>query len=106
MSALIGWHPLHEAAQQRMMRDVVAIPAHVVFDCFSVLTRLPAPHRLEASVAADAVGGLQRPLLELPATEVLALIAAMVHGSVFGGATYDGALGEQSHGSGPSSAPG
>ena len=55
--ALIPWHEHHPAALA-VARSVQGIPAHVLFETYSVLTRLPAPHRLAARAAAELIARL------------------------------------------------
>jgi predicted nucleic acid-binding protein len=58
VAAFCSWHEHHdgaaravEALLRRPSRVVVA--AHVLFETYSVLTRLPPPHRLSASATAS-----------------------------------------------------
>ncbi|MGV1007695.1 MAG: PIN domain-containing protein [Dermatophilaceae bacterium] len=44
VAAFLSWHEQHEQARQALLRDVTAVPAHVLAEAFNVLTRLPAPH--------------------------------------------------------------
>lgn len=85
-----GWHPLHEAARAALGRDP-SIVTHAAFETYSVLTRLPEPHRVEPAVVRDWLElefgnrwlGLSAPALRLALTRLTDL-------EVFGGATYDG----------------
>lgn len=49
--ALLGWHEHHDACRQAARGT--AIPAHALLESYSVMTRLPSPHRLAAAVAAE-----------------------------------------------------
>jgi toxin FitB len=95
--ALVAWHPEHAAARRALADVVTAIPAHVLLESFSVLTRLPAPHRIAASDAAavldamvDAAG--LAPIV-LPAEEHRRLVSTLAAHGVRGGAVYDGLVG-------------
>jgi toxin FitB len=70
---------------------VSALPAHVVLEAYSVLTRLPGgaavPAGAAASVLARRFGGEQLSLAEPRRAEVLRTLA---EAGVFGGAAYDG----------------
>jgi hypothetical protein len=52
IAALAQWHPAHEAARRTVVARMQALPAQRVLECYSVLTRLPSPHR----VTYDVVG--------------------------------------------------
>ncbi|MGH2821880.1 MAG: PIN domain-containing protein [Thermoleophilaceae bacterium] len=55
VAALAAWHDDHEASA-RALEDVVAIPAHVMVETYSVLTRLPAGLAVPAAAAARVLG--------------------------------------------------
>jgi predicted nucleic acid-binding protein len=86
--ALVSWHPDH-ARLRTILSQVAAVPAHVLLETFSVLTRLPAPHRVAAGAAAEVVSSLPLPAVALPGSEHHALIAALGPAGIRGGATYD-----------------
>ena len=52
--ALLSWHPAHEECRAAVV-EVAVLPSHVFLETYSVLTRLPAPHRVAARDAAAAV---------------------------------------------------
>lgn len=89
--ALAVWHPEHQRARAAL-RDVTAVPAHVLLECYSVLTRLPQPHRIAPDVAATAVAGLSWPTLALPGEQLAALLRKLADHHIAGGATYDGVV--------------
>lgn len=49
--ALAAWHVAHERC--RPVAAGATIPAHALLETYSVLTRLPAPHRLKREVVAE-----------------------------------------------------
>jgi predicted nucleic acid-binding protein len=51
VAALASWHADHEAA--RLAAANAAIPAHARLETYSVLTRLPPPHRVSAELASE-----------------------------------------------------
>ncbi|MDT0202964.1 PIN domain-containing protein [Nocardioides sp. AE5] len=72
------------------MRDRVdAVPAHVLLECYSLLTRLPAPHRLAAPDAASLLAHTGLKPLGLPATSYAALVQRLAPTQVRGGAIQD-----------------
>jgi predicted nucleic acid-binding protein len=86
--ALVSWHPDH-AMLREILAQVEAVPAHVLLEAFTVLTRLPAPHRVAAGAAAEVVSSLPLRPVVLPGSEHHALIAALGPAGIRGGATYD-----------------
>lgn len=90
VAALSAWHPAHDRALDAVSTRVSALPGHVLLECFSVLTRLPAPHRVSPAVAATALGDVRLDVLVLPPEKHAGLVASLATGGVRGGATYDG----------------
>lgn len=86
--ALVSWHADHRGSRE-LVSQVTALPAHVVVECYSVLTRLPAPHRLPPEAVARALGGLSVDLLILPPGAYRALMGELGSGDIRGGAVYD-----------------
>ncbi|MGL4743178.1 MAG: PIN domain-containing protein [Phycicoccus sp.] len=87
--ALAVFHEAHEPAR-RALRDVEVVPAHVLVETYSVLTRLPAPYRLAAPDARMAVTNVPFGVVALPTDEHIVLIDRLAAASVAGGAVYDG----------------
>lgn len=57
--ALLGWHEAHEPARR------AAVPSHAPLETYSVLTRLPAPHRVSSEVAEQLLAAW------FPATRII-----------------------------------
>lgn len=93
--ALIAVHPDHEQARAAIAR-VDAIPAHVLCETYSVLTRLPPLLRLSARDANLAIAGLPQQVVALPAENTQALIQRCADTGISGGATYDAVVGATS----------
>lgn len=93
VAALTGWHQGHDSASAAIARGV-RLPAHCFVEAFSVLTRLPAPHRFEPRLARNL---LQATFGDAPLTldsaGHAALLGRLVEAGVFGGAAYDGLIG-------------
>ena len=89
VAAFATWHERHEIAAQALARRPYA-PAHVLVESYSVLTRLPAPHRAPAALVKEFLSKrfLEPPLL-LPADAYLELIRRAASTSIRGGAIYD-----------------
>jgi predicted nucleic acid-binding protein len=83
------WHEAHAAAAAVLSRKP-RIPAHVLVESFSVLTRLPPPHRAAASlVAAFLSARFADPPLVLPAPEYNGLVEKAARAGLAGGGIYD-----------------
>lgn len=86
--ALVSWHVAHDEARAALA-EVQALPAHVVLETYSVLTRLPGAQRLDAGTAAAALRALPWPVVALGAAEHVPLVEQLATAQVVGGATYD-----------------
>lgn len=100
IAGLSAWHEQHEPAAEALA-NVTALPAHVMVEAYSVLTRLPAGLAVPATIAADVLarrfsGGL----LRLPDRDRGGLLGTLAAAGVLGGASYDGlvALEARAHG--------
>ena len=74
MAAFLSWHEHHERARRALVQDIRAVPMRVVAEVFSVLTRLPAPHRIAPQSAIAHVERLRGPFFELPGDQLLPLL--------------------------------
>jgi predicted nucleic acid-binding protein len=97
---LSAWHEHHHAAAEAL-DGVSALPAHVMLEAYSVLTRLPGGLAVTARVASEVLA--QRfagEPMQLPALERVALPSTLARAGVAGGASYDGlvALEAAAHG--------
>ena len=94
VAAFATWHQGHPAAVAVLARRP-RIPAHALIESFSVLTRLPLPHRGPAHLVRqflaeqfDAV-----PLI-LPGALFHALLARAIDSNLIGGAIFDALIAE------------
>jgi predicted nucleic acid-binding protein len=89
IAAFASWHEKHDVAR-RALDAGVRIVEHCALETYSVLTRLPPPHR----AAGDVVAGFlraraTRPFLRLgPKAYREFVLSLPVHG-IAGGAVYD-----------------
>ncbi len=100
VAAVCTWHERHEAAADEIDRRlrareglVVACPA--LAEAYAVLTRLPAPHRLEAAEARDVLQVSfvrQGRLVALEAGRYVRLLAQAPDRGITGGAFYDAVI--------------
>lgn len=90
--ALVADHEAHERAEGALKRCTRTI-AHVAAETYSVLTRLPAPHRVNATTAATVLDKrLPATYAMLDATAYASAPARLAAAGVSGGATYDGLI--------------
>ena len=92
IAALWGDHPAHEAATEALATCQTTI-AHVAIETYSVLTRLPAPHRADATETAGALDErLSSTYAALDAAAYASAPTRLAGAGVSGGATYDGLI--------------
>lgn len=91
--SLTDWHEHHEVALEAV-ESVTRLPAHVLFETVSVLTRLPGglaqPLRVAFDVLSEAFP--DEPLTPAASAHV-AIIASLAGADLSGGAVYDGLVG-------------
>jgi predicted nucleic acid-binding protein len=93
VAALAGWHEGHAAASAAVAAGV-RLPAHCLLESYSVLTRLPPPHRLAPRVARDLLRStFGEPPLTLGAAAHAGLLDQLVEARVEGGGAYDALIG-------------
>jgi predicted nucleic acid-binding protein len=89
VAGFASWHEGHAAARAALT-DPVRLPAHVALEVFSVLTRLPPPHRATSSIALDFLEArFPEPYLTLPAAGHRSLLREASERGVTGGALFD-----------------
>lgn len=89
VAGFASWHEGHRAAAAALERRP-RLPAHVGVESFSVLTRLPPPHRVSPElVSAFLRERFEVPPLTLPASAYLRLIDEATRIGISGGAVYD-----------------
>lgn len=89
MAALCDWHE-HHALAAGAIRSVEAVPAHVLLETVSVLTRLPSGLAQPLARVSEALARLfPREPLQLPASRYRDLLDALSRSGLRGGAVYD-----------------
>lgn len=101
VAAIQSWHTEHErafkAVSQSLRKGSVVVPLHVLFESYSVLTRMPKPLRLSPETA---LGLLERTLrdkaevVELGGDSVFDLFQTFPDRDISGGAVYDALIAE------------
>jgi predicted nucleic acid-binding protein len=89
VAAFASWHEGHASAAAALARRP-RVPAHVLLETYSVLTRLPPPHRAPAPLVAAFLGErFSSPPLALPGTEHARLVARAAETGIVGGSIHD-----------------
>lgn len=90
VAAFAEWHEGHTQAVA-VLAAGVRLPAHCALECYSVLTRLPPPHRVASALASEfLLSRFTEPLLTLDPADHLALVDQLADRAITGGAAYDG----------------
>ena len=93
VAAFASWHELHRQALLVLDRGP-QLPVQAALETYSVLTRLPAPHRAAPGLVRDFIErNFGRAVIGLPAERVPALLNELVRLGISGGATYDAVIG-------------
>lgn len=90
--AFLTWHEHHEVARRAVTEEVVAVPAHVIAETFSVVTRLPAPHRVAPDSVLAFLDKLPGPAIGLSPERYLPTLARLAAYRITGGSIYDGLI--------------
>jgi predicted nucleic acid-binding protein len=86
---LLSWHEQHERCRDALVGS--SIPAHALIESYSVMTRLPSPHRVEGSVARTLLQAWFSPEQVIPASSRLQrhIVQRAEALDLEGGAVYD-----------------
>jgi predicted nucleic acid-binding protein len=89
VAAFASWHERHDAAR-RVLDGGVHLVEHCALETYSVLTRLPAPHRVRGDIVRDFLTArFPQPFLRLSAEAYRAFISGLPERAVVGGGAYD-----------------
>jgi predicted nucleic acid-binding protein len=89
IAAFASWHEHHAIARNAMAARPRLI-AHAAVESYSVLTRLPPPHRASPEIVhAFITGRFTEPFLVLSETGYQELLATVGAGQILGGPAYD-----------------
>ncbi|MEO6351341.1 MAG: PIN domain-containing protein [Candidatus Limnocylindrales bacterium] len=92
VAAFASWHVLHQAALAVLDRQP-ALPVQAALEAYSVLTRLPPPHRAPADVVRDFIdGNFGDAMLSLAPDQFAGFLSEMALQDIIGGATYDAVI--------------
>jgi predicted nucleic acid-binding protein len=89
VAAFASWHESHEAAR-RALDGGLRLIEHCALETYSVLTRLPPPHRTSGEVVRDFLAArFSQPLLRLSEPAYKRFLLGLADHGVTGGAAYD-----------------
>lgn len=89
VAAFASWHQAHEGAR-RALDNGLSLIEHCALETYSVLTRLPPPHRAPGPVVRDFIAArFSSPLLRLSAAGYREFLLGLPDRQVVGGAAYD-----------------
>lgn len=92
VAAMSAWHEHHDIASGAV-REVDRLPAHVLLECASVLTRLPGGlARPLSEVIAALRASFPGSVLTLPGARHHTFVEALAQARLGGGAVYDGLI--------------
>lgn len=89
VAAFASWHESHEPAR-RTLDEGARLIEHCALETYSVLTRLPPPHRTAGEVVRDFVAArFTKPFLRLSESAYRDFILGLAERGITGGAAYD-----------------
>lgn len=89
IAAFASWHRFHEGAREALVREP-SLPMQAALEAYSVLTRMPAPHRAAPEIVRDFIAThFGDALLQLSPGRFSALLDEMTRLGIVGGAAYD-----------------
>jgi predicted nucleic acid-binding protein len=107
VAALLAWHEAHEPAfaalESAVEQGEIVLPVSALVECYAVLTRLPAAHRLSPEDAAGLLASALRAagrLSGLRASGAWGFLTTLAREQVRGGATYDRRILEEARAAG------
>jgi predicted nucleic acid-binding protein len=90
VAAFATWHEKHAVARA-VVDSGARLVAHCGVETYSVLTRLPSPHRAPADVVSMFLENrFPGAWLSLPPKACAALVSRLAAAGIVGGASYDG----------------
>jgi predicted nucleic acid-binding protein len=90
IAAFASWHENHADARRALDDGELLLIEHCALETYSVLTRLPAPHRASGAVAREFLRTrFPQPFLRMSPRDYRAFILDLPERNVEGGAAYD-----------------
>lgn len=89
VAAFASWHECHHAAR-RVLDGGIRLIGHCALETYSVLTRLPPPHRSAPAIVRDfLIARFPEPYLQLGEKAHREFIRALPEHDIAGGGAYD-----------------
>ena len=89
VAAFASWHQGHDGAR-RALDGGLRLIEHCALETYSVLTRLPPPHRASGEIVRDFLAArFPEPFLRLSASAYREFVLSLPDRQVVGGAAYD-----------------
>lgn len=89
VAAFASWHESHEPAR-RALAEGLRLIEHCALETYSVLTRLPAPHRSPGDIVREFLASsFSGPFLRLGESAYREFVLGLPDHGVSGGAAYD-----------------
>ena len=89
VAAFASWHEKHTAARGALDKGLRLV-SHCALESYSVLTRLPPPHRVAGRVVRDFLAQrFPQPFLQLDPRKYRDFVFGLAERGVSGGAAYD-----------------
>jgi len=89
VAAFATWHEFHQPALAILDRQPT-LPVQAALEAYSVLTRLPPPHRAPAGIVRDFIdGNFRNSMLALAPDRFSGFLSEMATKGIVGGAVYD-----------------
>jgi predicted nucleic acid-binding protein len=100
VAGLLSWHEHHRTASAALSvllesRERIILPLHALAEAYSVMTRLPPPHRLSPRDALQILEGSLRTratVVGLDGEEGWLCLGDLARSAISGGTTYDGLI--------------
>ena len=83
-------HAVHQAVSKRVRGYRLGLAGHAAYETYSVLTRLPPPHRISAAVAHRMIDANFPATRHLDAEQGSAALSVLAAAGVAAGGVYDG----------------
>jgi predicted nucleic acid-binding protein len=89
IAAFASWHHAHQEARQALDGGLRLVD-HCALETYSVLTRLPAPHRAAPAIVQEFLRArFRQPFLRLPERAYRDFVLGLADVEISGGAAYD-----------------
>ena len=93
VAAFASWHERHDAANKALVSGTRLI-AHCAIEAYSVLTRLPPPHRAGPDIVRDYLNArFPEDYLAIGAAELRSFLNGLPELGISGGTAYDAMVG-------------